>query len=267
MSKLFLLTISFNEEVNIEHMLKNVNKLVDDIFILDSYSTDRTIEISKKYTKNIFFRKFDNYYNQRKFLISEVLNKYNISDNDWFLILDCDETLTEELKKEIKDSIKINKYDGFFMNRKFIWKNTWIKRGGYFPLYLLRLIKVKYIDLDKKIVNEHYIAKSQKIAYLDNLFIDQNYKTLFSWIIKHIKYAKFESRIYFKKNDNVSKKIKAWNKLPLIIRPFLLFIYRVFYKMAFLDGFKAIIYHFMHAFLYRLLIDILIIFNFFRNDK
>ena len=54
MSKLFLLTISFNEEVNIEHMLKNVNKFVDDIFILDSYSTDRTIEISKKYTKNIY---------------------------------------------------------------------------------------------------------------------------------------------------------------------------------------------------------------------
>tara|TARA_B100000575_G_C23099088_1_gene634032 strand:- start:470 stop:1282 length:813 start_codon:yes stop_codon:yes gene_type:complete len=259
MNKIFLLTISYNEELNIEYMFKNVENFVDDIFILDSYSTDKTIEIAQKYTKNIFYRKFDNFYNQRKFLLNLIKKSQIISENDWVLILDCDEFLSDEIKIEIKNKINQSKYDAYYLNRKFIWNGVWIKRGGYFPRFLLRLIRVKEVTLDTKFINEHYLSKNNNNGYLDNIFFDKNRKTLNNWIIKHFLYSKFESELYFIKNKNLSKNMLIWNKLPILLRPFILLFYRLIIKKGFLDGVIATCYHFLHSFLYRLLIDIYII--------
>lgn len=259
MNKLFLLTISFNEEKNIEYLLKNVKNFVDEIYLLDSHSTDNTTLIAKKYTNNIFYRKFDNFYNQRKYLLNLIKKNPKINENDWILILDCDEFLSEEIKVEIKNNIDKSRYDAYYINRKFIWNGVWIKRGGYFPRFLLRLIRIKEVALDTKLVNEHYLCKNNNNGYLNNFFFDKNRKTFFNWLQKHFLYSKFESELYFIKNKNLSKNMLIWNKLPILIRPFLLLVYRLIIKKGFLDGPTATYYHFLHSFLYRLLIDIYIL--------
>lgn len=259
MPRIILLTISFNEELNIKYLFENIKDFVDDIYILDSYSTDQTIKIAQKYTKNIYFKKFENYYLQRKHLIDIVKNKITDLHNSWFLILDCDEYLSSELKDEIKDIIKSDNHDAYYFNRRFIWKNKWIKYGGYYPLKLLRLIRAENIGMDGRIINEHYICNTTKIELCKNDFYDHNRKLTKSWFKKHFKYAVFESQMYF---DNM-KKVKTstrilWDRLPLILRPFFLFFYRIIYKLGFLDGFRGMQYHFFHSLIYRLLVDLLI---------
>lgn len=268
MNKIILLIISYNEELNIKYLLDNCSNFVDDIFILDSYSEDKTLEIAKLYTKNIFFNKFRNFYEQRNYLLNIVRKKIPKDDNTWFLILDCDEYLSNELKIEIKKSIKNSKYDGFYIKRRFIWKNKWIKYGGYYPLKLLRLIRSNNISLDKRIVNEHYLCNSNNTSELMNDFFDHNRKPLYNWFKKHINYARFESKMYFSNFNVKTPKMKKWDKLPLLLRPFLLFFYRIFLKLGFLDGFFALFYHFLHSLVYRLLIDFYILKKIiFRNEN
>jgi len=266
MNKLILLTICYNEEENITYLLENCKNFVDDIYVLDSYSSDKTIEIVKKYTKNIFYKKFINYYSQREYLISLAKKNINDTANTWFLILDSDEYLSKDLISEIKTKINDKRYDAYYMNRRFIWKNTWIKNGGYYPLKLLRLIKAKYIKMDGRIVNEHYISQSKNIGYCNNDFYDFNRKNTKAWLFKHKKYAILESKMYFNKNTlELTNKRKLWNYLPILVRPFILLLYRLFYKKGFVDGFVAIQYHFLHSFVYRLVVDFYILKELFKK--
>ena len=77
--------------------------------------------------------------------------------------------------------------------------------------------------------------------------------------MKHINYSNLESIKHFENNQNESKNLKIWKKLPLLIRPSLLFIYRLIIKKGFLMGFKGIVYIFLHTIVYRTYIDLLII--------
>ena len=258
MSKLYVLIITYNEEKNIEFLLKNICEISNNIFILDSFSTDKTVNICKNYTKNIYYNKFENYFLQRNKLL-EIVNEHIDNHNDnWYLFLDADEYLLENLKEEIVSKIQLTKCDAFYIKRRFIWSNTWIKRG-YYPTKLLRLIRSNYVELNQRIVNEHYISKSQNICTLENDFVDHNRKTFLDWIKKHNNYAKLESKTYFSKQVYKNKFHYLWDKLPLLLRPFFLLIYRVFLKLGILDGPKAIFYHFSHSFAYRMLIDFYII--------
>ena len=89
-------------------------------------------------------------------------------------------------------------------------------------------------------------------------FIDYNLKTTKQWFQKHLMYAKMESNRFYYKKETQRKRI-VWNKFPLIIRPFLLLFYRLILKMSILDGLYVIQYHFYHDFIYRMIIDIMIL--------
>ena len=262
MTEIFVLIITYNEEKNIEYLLKNISKLTKKIYILDSYSNDNTIEICKKYTKNIYYNKFENFFLQRKKLIDIVDKITNKKLNTWYLFLDSDEYLMDDLINEIFEKLPNTKYDAFYIKRRFIWNNVWIKRG-YYPVKLLRLIKSNMVDLNQRIVNEHYLCKSNKISTFENDFVDHNRKNFFDWFHKHNSYAKLECKVYFENQIYKNKLHYIWDKMPLLIRPLILLIYRIVFKLGFLDGPSAIFYHFLHSFVYRLLIDIYIIKWFF----
>lgn len=249
--KLVLAVITKNEEIHLERLLKNVKKIVSAIYIVDSYSTDNTAKIAKKYNSKFFRRKFDNFSNQRNYCISKIPKKF-----DWILFLDADEYLSTNLKKEIVDAINSNKFDAYKMKRRFIFEKTWIKRG-YYPKWFIRIGRNGFLKCDKKKINEHLLCKSKKIGKLKNDFYDQNLNTREYWIKKHDQYSEFESERYFKKETNINRII--WNFLPLILRPLILFFFRIIIKMSFLDGISAIKYHFLHDLYYRLLIDVKIV--------
>lgn len=253
--------LTYNEEENLPYALKNLKGFTDEIIILDSYSKDNTVNLAEEFGAKVFYRKFDNFSAQRKY----ALNKLPIK-NEWIFVLDADEILTDELKNEIRDIIDDTDCDAFIIKRRFYWKGKWIKRG-YYPTKLLRLGRKGLIDCDDRPINEHIICKTNKVGYLNSDFIDYNRKGLSEWIEKHNNYSTREAKQlidneYEKYNFFGSQyerkrwiRVNIWNKMPPIIRPFFYFIYRYIIKGGFLDGKEAFMYHFLHAFIYRILID------------
>jgi glycosyltransferase involved in cell wall biosynthesis len=260
---LTLIILTFNEEKNIRNTLNNVNNWANEIIILDSYSTDNTIKICEEYPLKIYFNKFLNYSSQRNFAINQLTIK-----NDWIFFLDADEILTEDLKNEITNELSNPKYDGYYIKRRFYFMNKWIKWGGYYPTFILRLFK-KDKGVFQREVNEHLILSGQA-GYLKYDFCDINKKSFHEWFLKHLDYAEKEAKDSYLQNKlspNISFwgsqadrkswiRYKIWNKLPILLRPFIYFVYRYFFRLGILDGIRGFIFHFMHGLVYFLLIDI-----------
>jgi glycosyltransferase involved in cell wall biosynthesis len=264
MSEITVMILTFNEEAHIERCLSKLNGFANEIIILDSYSTDRTVDIAKIMGAKIFYRKFDNYSAQRKYLLNEIP-----VDSDWIFILDADEYLTEELKLEILTMIAKPEIlaDAYFVNRRFYWKDIWLKHS-YYPTYILRFGRTGMINCDDRPINEHLICSTDNISYLDNDFIDHNLGSITDWMIKHNDYARREAEQLFIKDPKRYSlfasqyerkrwlRTQIWNNLPPLLRPFLYFTIKYFFLGGFLDGKKALVYHFMDSFIYRSLIDI-----------
>lgn len=251
--KVTICCITKNEDIHLERLINNIRDISENIIIVDSFSEDQTQKIAHKYNCFFYQRIFDNFSNQKNFCLSKVQD-----GNKWVLFLDADEFISDELKNEIKSLNSLSTtYDAYKFKRKFFWKNTWIKRG-YYPLWFLRLGRKKYIKFDDNKINEHMLCSTNKIGILKGYFIDYNLKNTKSWFAKHNLYANMEANRFFLKNENAPKRI-LWNKLPLVIRPFMLIFYRLFIKLSVLDGAKAVQYHFYHDLIYRLMIDIKII--------
>jgi glycosyltransferase involved in cell wall biosynthesis len=262
---LTVVILTYNEEVNIRQALDNVVGWAKVIYILDSYSNDKTIEIVNEYDGvQVFYRKFDNYAAQRNHAIKNLPHQ-----NEWMFFLDADEYLTSELKKEISATLSSTslKFNGFYIKRRFYFMGKWIKYGGYYPTKLLRLFKHECAVCEREI-NEHINVQGE-IGGLEYDFADSNNKDFSFWIDKHNTYSSFEAR-QFDSTEKVESNIfgnsterKQWIRqhiwnvfLPPLVRPFLYFIYRYFFRLGFLDGKVGFIYHFMHGLVYRFMIDV-----------
>ena len=141
---LSVVIITYNEEINLPYTLSNISDLAKEVIVVDSYSTDKTVEIAKEHNARIYYRHFDNFSNQRKF----SLEKINFNTK-WLLVLDADETLTDALKDELRLTINKTDKDAFYIKRKFFWQNHWIK-WGYYPTWLLRLGKTGFMTCEDK---------------------------------------------------------------------------------------------------------------------
>jgi glycosyltransferase involved in cell wall biosynthesis len=259
--------LTFNEELNLNQALRSINHWVDKVFILDSGSTDKTIEIAQGFGCTILINPFINFAMQRNY----ALKNFSIT-SEWTLFLDADEWVTEELKEEIKKVIASKPLEnGFYIKRRLIWMGQWIRRG-YYPSWQLRLFRSGSGRCEDRAVNEHFIVDGQ-LGRLSCDLVDENQKGLDDWIAKHNDYSTREAaELVNSRNAEGYSEIKAhffggqaerrrwlryhvWNRMPLLIRPFFYFFYRYFLLLGFLDGKKAFLFHFMQALWYPLLID------------
>ena len=259
-----VIILTLNEEENIEDCLKSVFGWSDDIHIVDSFSKDSTIDIARKYTQNIHQIPMAHWAHIRNWALKNLLLKY-----EWVLFLDADERLTEELKKEIVAVLKGSpKENGFYIKRRFFFLGRWLKYGGLYTK-VLRLFKkdhARYVEFG----DSEYAIVEGKVGFLRNDMIHEDKKGISRWIEKHVKIAEREAkRIIEKKkigleldrNDveiegkkRIRIRAKIWDRIPLLLRPFLLFIYCYFIKLGFLDGKEGLIYHLLWALWYRLLV-------------
>lgn len=266
-----VIILTYNEEKNIEECLKSVYDWVDEIFIVDSYSTDGTLEIAKKYTDKIYQHPFENYAKQFNWALKNLPLK-----NEWIMRLDADERVTPELKEELLKKLPELQEDitGLYVKRRVYFMGRWIKHGGYYPTWLLRIWRKGKGYCEERWMDEHIKITEGKVFFLDNDIVDDNKKDLHWWIGKHNSYATREAidilnlRFNFLKYDNIKPaffgtqeqrkrwlKEKLYARMPLFIRPFLYFIYRYFIKFGFLDGKEGLIFHFLQGFWYRFLVD------------
>ena len=134
---LAVVILTYNEEVNIAQALASVVGWADEIHILDSLSTDRTIEIALQYGSHISQNKFVDYAKQRNHALEHLPIR-----SEWVFFLDADEWLPEALKQEISALIASDPQEnGFYIKWRLIWMGRWIRRG-YYPSWILRLFQV-----------------------------------------------------------------------------------------------------------------------------
>lgn len=259
--------LTYNEEKNIEKCLKSVYHWVDEIFIVDSFSNDRTVEIAKKYTDRIYQHEFINYSIQRNWAQKNLPIK-----NDFVFHIDADEWVSEELKKEIFEIFEkgyFKNYDGFLISRKTIFYNKWIKYGGHYPRYHLRIFKKDKGRCEKREYDQHFIVEG-RVKKLKNPIVNDVTMEISEFINKYAKWALFEAKSIINKEKeeikpsllgNPIQRIRWFKKniylrLPLFLRCFLYFIYRYFLRLGFLDGIEGLIFHFLQGFWFRFIVDV-----------
>ena len=268
-----VIILTYNEEINIKDCLQSIYGWVEDIFIVDSYSADKTLEIAEKYTNQIYQRPFKNHAEQ----LNWALRNLKI-ETEWILRLDADEIVNEKLRNELTEKLcKFpNDISGLYTKRRVYFLDKWIKHGGYYPIWLLRIWRKDKAYCEERWMDEHIKVTEGNTAFLKNDIIDYNKKNLHWWISKHNDYATREAvDILNLKHNMLNNKMtlvnakffgtqeqkKRWMKekiyanIPLFVRPFIYFIYRYFLKFGFLDGREGLIWHFLQGFWYRFLVD------------
>lgn len=265
------IVMTLNEELNLNECLSSINDHVDDIIIVDSYSFDKTLEIAKEYTNKIYHNKWINYSTQYLWAIENTEIQ-----NEWILRIDADERWTKEGFEELKKIIEHDSADGVYVKMKIFFMGKWIKHGDFYPNYFLRVYKKSKGKMEDRWMDEH-IKVDGKTVISNIEVIESNYdrqKNISLWTDKHNKYSTREAIEFLiqkhnlKSMDTVAKfwgnrtERKRWLKenfyfkLPLFIRPFLYYIHRYIFKLGFLDGKEGFIFHYLHAFWYRFLVDV-----------
>ncbi len=268
---LSVIILTYNEEKNIEECLKSVYDWVDEIFIVDSGSTDKTLEIAKSYTDKIYQHPFKDYGKQRNWAQDNLpINK------EWIFHLDADERVSSELSEELKGifSRPVDIADGFLVSRKTVFMGRWIKHGGHYPAYHLRIFRKDCGRCEDRIYDQHFYVNG-KIKTLKKDIIDTVTSDLDNWVFRHNRWASLEAvetiqnKVYRRTHKNykikpdikgspIEKKRwlrKKYYTLPMFIRPFFYFIYRYFFRLGFLDGKEGLIFHFLQGFWFRFLVD------------
>lgn len=256
--KVSVIILTLNEEENIGQCLKSIYGWSDDIYIVDSNSIDRTVEIAKKYTDNIYTIEKGHWENLRNWAISNIPLKY-----EWIIFVDADEWLTKELKNEITGKTNSDiEESGFYVPRRFIFLGKWLKHGRQYGKGELRLFKHKKTRYIRTPENLEAAAVDGKVGILKNNMIHQDLKPFSAWIDRHNRYSSLAAKRYIEIREgkideaSMSRTLlqKIWYKFPLWVRPALMFFYVYVIKLGFLDGKEGLIYHLHHALWYELLI-------------
>ena len=264
--------LTYNEEKHIERCIESIKKYSNNIYIIDSYSTDNTIKFCKSLNVNILQNKFINQSKQFNWALDNIDFK-----TEWILRLDADEYLEDNLIIEIKNKLPNISKDivGINFKRKHIFMDKWIKFGGRYPLILLRLWRNGYGYIEDRWMDEHIMVEGGKTITFKNNFCDHNLNNLSFFINKHDWYAgrevvdilsdklkiKDEKKKLSTKNTSLNASLKRYlkenfyNRLPIGLGPLLYFIYRYIFLLGFLDGKVGLIYHFLQGFWYRFLVE------------
>ena len=266
------LLLTLNEEINLQASLPVIADFSDDIVIVDSHSSDGTARIASNYGARVLENKFEGHARQWMWGFKNAGLRH-----EWVFMYDPDHRLTPELKDELR-TLFINgpaqNVNGFYVKRRNVFQGKWIRHGGYYPLYMLKLVRRDKVTFDEREFDYRaYVPpETQQLRYD---IIEENLKEndITFWIEKHNRFAvrQAEEEIFRKRNPNswsvkpslfgnhdqrtLWLKVK-WYDMPLFVRPFLYFIYRYFFRLGFLDGKKGFIFHFLQAFWYRLVVDV-----------
>ncbi|PML10611.1 glycosyl transferase [Vibrio breoganii] len=266
-----VLILTYNEELHIKRCIDSLVPFASDIFIVDSFSTDKTVEIAQSLGAKVYQNPWPGNHAKQ---FQWGLDNCPI-ETEWVMKMDSDEFILPELADELISKLaSVNqKYSGIYIKRRVNFMGRWIKYGGYYPTWLLRIWRYKNGVMEQRWMDEHIKLSAGSTIQFDNDIVDDNKNDLTWWTTKHNNYATKEAvdllnTIYgFKDYDELEpnffgtqeqrkRKIKhLYARMPLFIRPFIYFIFRYFIKFGFLDGKQGLIWHFLQGFWYRFLVD------------
>lgn len=266
MHDLTFIILTYNEEKNISACLESIKGIPANVFVVDSYSDDKTLEILKESGVNYVQHTFENYSRQRNW--AQVHDPYN---SEWVFHLDADERLTPELKYWLINEFKsLIDADAYIFGRRAVFMGKWIKYGGHYPIYQLRLFRKALGGCEDKAYDQHFVCRGVSRLIKNRDIVNVLSDNLGSFINRHNTWSLLEAVEILRneKSGEVSSKIsgnpierKRWlknnlfEKSPLFIRSFLYFLYRYIFRLGFLDGKEGLIFHVLQGFWFRFLVD------------
>ena len=261
------IVLTMNEEVNIEKCLNSISGLSKRIVVIDSGSTDNTVEMAKNLGADVYHHDFEDYARQ----FNWGLDNANITTR-WVLRLDADEVITPELASEMEYEMSKHSADdvnGMQLKLKQNFMGRWMKYGSTYPFIKLMLFKNGIGRIEDRKMDEHTVLSSGTSILLKNDALHYDFKDINHYIKKHNWYATREAQDYISMNMDSSvaalenglmktrRQQKAlYYKAPKFFRPFVLFFYFYFLKLGFLDGKEGFIYNVLENFWYRFLVDV-----------
>jgi glycosyltransferase involved in cell wall biosynthesis len=217
--------ITKNEENNIEDALKSVSD-ANEIVVVDAFSTDRTVALCKKYTKKVVQHEWLGFAHQKQLAVDATAGP-------WVLILDADERVTPELKKEIADTLLNTTCDGFYIPRKNYFLGKWIKHSGWWPDNTLRLFKKEKGHLEPREVHEKVVLDGNA-GYLKHPLAHYTYWSISDFIKRMENYSSLAAK-------EIRKSSGRAGLFSLTIKPVATFIKMYLLRRGFLDGRRGLI--------------------------
>lgn len=264
MIPLTVIVIAQNEEANIRHCLSSVSGWACEVYVVDSFSTDNTVQLAQEEGALIVQHQFEDWAAQRNWTLD------NLSlQTEWVLFLDADEQLPLDLKIEIEQVLARVRQDvaAFAIKQSFVFWGKYLKHAQDGPA-LVRLVRKSKARWFCEGAREYCTVDGQTLAIASQIW-HEDHKGLSAWIDKHNRNASREARLLVEQTGSRSTPMthssertirtwlrqQVWKRLPLFVRPFLYFLYRYFLRGGIFDGIEGFVYTVLHAFWYNFLID------------
>jgi glycosyltransferase involved in cell wall biosynthesis len=262
--------LTYNEQDNLPACLASLRGLECELFVVDSGSTDRTVAIAEAAGAVVLPHPFENYAAQRNWAQAHVPTAA-----EWVLHLDADERLTPELSSEINQVLARApiEADGFLLRKRTIFLGKWIKHGGHYPAYHLRLFRKRLGSCEDRLYDQHFIVRG-RVERLQHDYIDVLTSDLTTWSMRHSRWAQLEAEeiVHGHGRANGADRVqprffgtpierrrwlrdRLYGRAPLFSRVILYWFYRYVVRRGFLDGTEGLIFHFLQGWWYRWLID------------
>lgn len=256
-SSITVIIPTFNEESNLLAALDSVKSWSTEVFVVDSYSTDRTVDIALQRSADgvrVVQHRFENYSDQWNWALTHLP-----VTSDWTLKLDADERVTPEFKKEVDEFLCSAPPDlhGVQFRRRFVFMGTQL-RFAWTLGHDLRLWRTGHAVFEQRSVGEHPVVQG-RIGTLKSYVEHYNYKSIADWLEKHNRYSSLEAinlihgnltgdfkpRLFGTPIERRMWLRKWYYRVPG--RPFIYFLYRYFLRLALLDGLSGFRFTFLHA--------------------
>ena len=265
-----VVVLTFNEEQNLAACLDSVRSWADNVFVVDSGSTDATVAIASARGATVVTHAFETHARQWQWALATLPIR-----TDWILALDADQQVSPELAAAIATHVAApGEARGAFVCRRQVFRGKWIRFGGYYPKYLLKLFRRDAVTIDEGDLVDHHFTVADRTVKLDGDLIEDNRNEarIADWTAKHNRYAVLQAQQEIRERRERSRlgitaltgapdvRIRylkqVWAGLPLFARPCVYVFYRYIVRFGFLDGKQGFVFHVLQGFWYRLLVDI-----------
>jgi glycosyltransferase involved in cell wall biosynthesis len=252
-----------DEEANILGAIASLQKINASVFVVDSGSSDRTVEIAGKAGCTVAFHPWTNHSEQMEWAIANCP-----FETSWYCRIDADEYFTGELIDELNECLPrlSNDVAGLDVKKRTIFLGRWVRHGGVYPIWSVRFWRKGNARIEGN-MDEHIVIPAGRVEKLKHDLVDHNRNGLTAWINKHNVYADREVAAVLEASfgdyrqlagraaTNRLLKVQVFYRLPSFIRALLFWFYRYILRLGFLDGVPGYLFHFFQACWYRTLVD------------
>jgi len=256
--------LSYNSEATLGATLASARRVSDEIFVVDSFSKDGTVELARSFGATVVQHPFEHYGAQRNWAIDNLP-----ASRPWQLHLDADEWMDDELVAAILALPEEPEHAGYFLARYLRFLGRVLRHGGVSPTWHLRLFRSGVGRCEDRRYDQHFLLASGATGKLAGTMIDDVRMPLTEWIARHNRWADGEvgeldsqeaaGRLKPDARGNPAERKRflrqQYNRMPLFVRPFVLFVYRYFIRRGFLDGTEGFIFWVLQTFWFRFLVD------------